>query len=345
MIQSITALRRAAALALIGTPKGYSVIGEVQLTARAAGETLLHLTNCAQLACWPVVLVNQDTINAYNKAYPARAGVRGGPDSVQQNMRDTRRTSDGAGISYSLASRLLLRAGSLGMERSMESELLDGHDWSREELRGTFGDMERVNRLLGGAGLSVRALRRLAAGAEPSQPLRILDVGTGASGIPVAMCRWARRAGRRLDVTASDYSHDVLDLPRTPGYPEIRYELADARDLNYPDGSFDIVANSLILHHLDEGESVAALTEMTRVARLGVIVNDLLRNSFGYTGARLLSQLLTGNRLSRHDGPLSVRKAYTLGECMTLCERVGLRVVRVEQFALYRFALTCVHAR
>ena len=54
--------------------------------------------------------------------------------------------------------------------------------------------------------------------------------------------------------------------------------------------------------------------EMSRVARRGIVVNDLIRGRLAWLGAWLLSHLATGNRYTRHDAPLSVRRAYTAAE-------------------------------
>ena len=90
--------------------------------------------------------------------------------------------------------------------------------------------------------------------------------------------------------------------------------MADGRTLPYPDRSFDVAHTSLVLHHLAPDAAVALLREMGRVARLGVVVNDLDRSRLGWIGAWLLGHLLTANRYSRIDGPLSVRRAYRAEE-------------------------------
>jgi len=65
---------------------------------------------------------------------------------------------------------------------------------------------------------------------------------------------------------------------------------------------------------------------MGRVARRGIVINDLRRNRLAWLGAWLLSRLVTGNRYTRHDAPLSVRRAYTLAELTSLMAAAGLRV-------------------
>ena len=79
---------------------------------------------------------------------------------------------------------------------------------------------------------------------------------------------------------------------------------------------------------------------MRRVARRGVIVNDLVRGWFGYLGAWLLTRVLSDNPLTRHDGPLSVRRAYTPVEMARLAERAGLGPVVFSGLLGYRVTMT-----
>ena len=68
--------------------------------------------------------------------------------------------------------------------------------------------------------------------------------------------------------------------------------------------------------------------EMARVARLGVVVNDLDRRRLGWVGAWLIGHLLTRNRYTRHDAPLSVRRAYRPDEMAAMLRDAGLTPVR-----------------
>jgi hypothetical protein len=70
-----------------------------------------------------------------------------------------------------------------------------------------------------------------------------------------------------------------------------------------------------------------ALTEMRRVARRGVVINDLRRGllPFVITAATVLA--LSRAHYTRHDGVLSARRAYTLPELDDLAAAAGLRPV------------------
>ncbi len=216
------------------------------------------------------------------------------------------------------------------MERLADAaELLDGPLDDRAALAGNLRDLRRVNRLLGGVALSRRAVAALAG---PASDITMLDIGTGGADIPVALLADAARRGRRLAIVAVDSRPEVLaaaraSRPGLDGVAGLTLEAADGRALPYPDASFDIVHASLLHHHLSPADATLLLREMARVARRGVVVNDLSRGRLALLGAQVLSVLLTRNRLTRHDAPLSVRRAYTIGEMRAFVVVAGLRPV------------------
>jgi len=211
------------------------------------------------------------------------------------------------------------------------AELLDGPLEDASTLAGNLRDLRRVNRWLGGAALSAKALEALAGpAAEAGTAISLLDVGTGAADIPLSLIETWRRRGRRLEVTAIDERAEVVAAarasdPRVLATPRLSFAIADGRSLPYPDAAFDVAHASLVLHHLEPADAVLMLREMDRVSSRGIIVNDLHRNQLSLAGAWLLSHLATVNRYSRHDAPLSVRRAYTLAEGHALIAAAGLR--------------------
>ena len=74
-----------------------------------------------------------------------------------------------------------------------------------------------------------------------------------------------------------------------------------------------------------------------------VIVNDLNRACVHWLGAWLLGHLLTRNALTRHDAPLSVRRAYTPREMARLLRDAGLEPRAIQRaFLGHRYALSAV---
>ena len=215
------------------------------------------------------------------------------------------------------------------MERlSHVEELLDGPLDDPGALIGNLRDLARANRWLGGVRLSAAGLAVLV---PRGTPLTVLDVGTGGADIPLALIDRARAAGTRLSVTATDSRSEVLAAavlaqPRLATTPDLALRVADGRSLPFPDRSFDIAHSSMVLHHLEPPAAVEVLREMARVARRGIVVNDLVRSRRAWIGAWLLGHLATTNRYTRVDGPLSVRRAYTVAELTSLIAAAGLRV-------------------
>lgn len=201
-------------------------------------------------------------------------------------------------------------------------ELLDEPVHDRHELEQSLDHVAAVNRWLGG-------VRALLLHLEPllTDGARLLDVGTGSADLPRRIAQAARRQQLEVRITAADLHPQMREIAaaRCAGYSEIEIDEADALALKYPDSSFDIATLSLTLHHFDGDEQLRVLRELARVARV-VIVNDLRRNRLNYLGAKLLGLTCWRvNRLTRHDGPLSVLRAFTPGELLQLSERAGLQ--------------------
>jgi SAM-dependent methyltransferase len=219
-------------------------------------------------------------------------------------------------------------------------ERMDAPDVDPGGLRRALDDIAVVNRWLGAR----RALLRHLPGALPegSAPARVLDVGTGSCDLPLAVARWAR--GRRpVLITGVDAHAATIDAARdrTRACPEIRLSRADALRLPFREGAFDLALLSMTLHHMDGPDLVRVLREIGRVARGGVVlVCELERALPHYLGARLLAATLwRRHAVTRHDGPLSVLRAFTPAELLELARSAGLHQPRVHRHPFYRLVL------
>src|SRR5262249_53249296 len=157
---------------------------------------------------------------------------------------------------------------------------------------------------------------------------------TGGADIPRALARWARRAGRPIRIVALDRDRAMLACARraSASYPEIVLLQGDALAMPVRPGSVDLVISALTLHHLEPASAVEDLAAMDRTARIGLVVNDLVRSRAAYIVVWLATRALTKNRMSRHDGPLSVLRAYTPDELRVLGRKAGLVAARVLRY-------------
>jgi ubiquinone/menaquinone biosynthesis C-methylase UbiE len=230
--------------------------------------------------------------------------------------------------------RIVGRARLAPMARAAGArEILDG-PVPVDERRRSLADVGRLNALFGGHRVTIGQVKRLVAGLPPGRRLTVLDVGTGFGDVPRALVRWCRRAGRPIRVLALDCDGATLEVARSAsrGYPEIVFLQGDALALPLSPASVDMAISSLTLHHLEPGPAQRCLAEMEAVARLGWVVNDLARSRAAWALVWLATRAFARSAVSRHDGPLSVRRAYTADEMRALCERAGLAGARVRRY-------------
>ncbi|HLJ59584.1 MAG TPA: methyltransferase domain-containing protein [bacterium] len=225
-------------------------------------------------------------------------------------------------------------------------ELMDDPACGEHELRQALRDLARINRSFG-AHAFVRAYldRALpvwrAHRAHATAPLRVLDVATGGGDVPAATARWAARRGVDVRVVAVDRHPTIVRLAReaTARHPDISVVLADARALPFAAGSFDVGVCTLALHHMSDDDSAILLRELHRLARIGFLAVDLVRGRAGHTAVWLMTRL-SRSALIRHDGPLSVRRARSVGEYRQLVQASGVPGLRVSTLPLFRVSLT-----
>jgi hypothetical protein len=196
--------------------------------------------------------------------------------------------------------------------RRIEPEILD--DQPPEAGAPSLRDLVRINRFLGGHEALRKAFRRVA----PDGPFTVLDIGsaTGDSGNVI------RAAYPRAIVTSLDYKLHHVQHAHGPKL------VADAFRLPFGSRSFTFVYCSLFLHHFEDDAVVQLLSGFREVAEQAVIVNDLERHVLPYWFLPATRWLFGWDRITLHDGPISVQAAFRRAELERLAERAGLREVR-----------------
>ncbi|MGY4645660.1 methyltransferase domain-containing protein [Cellulomonas sp. URHB0016] len=99
---------------------------------------------------------------------------------------------------------------------------------------------------------------------------RLLDVGCGPGSVTIDLA--ARlEPGEVIGVDASEAVVEIArDAAKEAGASNVTFEVADAYDLPFEDGTFDVVHAHQVLQHLTD--PIAALREMRRVTRTGGVV-------------------------------------------------------------------------
>jgi len=226
-------------------------------------------------------------------------------------------------------------------------ELLDAETLDEAELRRNLADIRRINWLLGWTAFTVGAVARHARAlahqtADERTAFSLLDVASGSADIPLAIARWAGRAGLDAHIVATDISPQIVAIAAEQavvGMPAITVERQDALALPFAPANFDIALCTLSLHHFDPAAAVRLLRGLAQVGRR-VLVFDVERSRLAYLGALALTRVLRMSDMTRHDAPASVRRAYSAPELRTLAQRAQLRNARVRVDFPFRLVLT-----
>lgn len=213
---------------------------------------------------------------------------------------------------------------------------------SLDTLRGCLHSLEQINRLTGSYRPTLqfleRALKRATARGQhftPQTPLRLLDVGSGGGDTLVRIARWAAIRRLPVDLTGVDLNPQSAilaretELRRTSRNPRlrppspIRWLTADALTLHTAPPP-DLILSSLFMHHLEDGEIIRVLRWQQATARLGWFVNDLARSPRAVRLYTVLATLLRWHPFTRHDGPVSFRRAFRPADWQRLLAAAGI---------------------
>lgn len=212
-------------------------------------------------------------------------------------------------------------------------EILDAPDVDPALARRSLRDVMLANSLMGGTRAVMYELESI----MPSLPKRatLLDVGTGMGDIPRRAREVAARRGVTLDTVGLEAAEWLAAAARTSMRAAV---VGDGRFLPFASHSVDVVICSQVLHHFFDHDAVALLQELNRVARVGVIVSDLLRSDLAVAGLWLFSFVLGFHPVSRHDGIMSIRRGFTPGELGTIVRSATGAEPRIREYLGFRVA-------
>ena len=227
---------------------------------------------------------------------------------------------------------MMIESRAIVTTRPTELEGMDEPDASQADMDASFKFIRRVNRLAGGFWAFQRAIRvALQARGHSTEPLEILDVGTGCADLPIAIVAWALRHNIPIRVTAIDphagsiaAAHECLSQ-FGPNANFIQLEQCGLDDVaqHWRKRKWDVVHAAMMLHHFPDDMVPAALASMA-CASCGLVVwNDLWRTPVSAAIVHALT--LFSSEFVRHDARLSVAKGFSKSEILRHVSRAGLR--------------------
>lgn len=217
------------------------------------------------------------------------------------------------------------------MRRVVVPELLDSDAGTPREVSNSIADLRMFNRAFGGVRAVSKLLKRVA-DQRGLNELSWLDVAGSEGFVALLTRKQLARSGTILHPVVLDRAPTHMDgqLPAVCG---------DALALPFADGSFDAVGCSLFAHHLEPDELARFAREGLRVARHALLIQDLVRHP-AHLALSYLGFPLYRSRLTRHDAPASVRRAYTEDEMHEILAHAAPGAgIEIHRYYLFRIGV------
>lgn len=201
------------------------------------------------------------------------------------------------------------------LKRNRDSELMDDCGVDGNTLRKVLEDIDRTNILLGGNRITMHGVERLIR--EHDQiSYTILDMGCGNGSMLREIVKLGRRLGVTIEAIGIDLSEKSLDIAKAASsdFPEIRYLKQDILSLTPEDLTCDILLCTLTMHHFYNENIPVFLKQFTKLAAIGIVINDLQRSPLAYHLFKGFSAIFIRTKIAKHDGLISIASGFTKTE-------------------------------
>ena len=150
----------------------------------------------------------------------------------------------------------------------------------------------------------------------PQQSYTILDMGCGNGSMLREVVILGRAMGVEMEAIGIDLSEKGLAIAKAASsdFPEIRYLKQDILALDPDDLNCDILLCTLTMHHFYDENIPTFLGQFAKLARIGIVINDLQRSSLAYHLFKGFSAIFIRTEIAKHDGLISIKSGFTKSE-------------------------------
>lgn len=215
--------------------------------------------------------------------------------------------------------------------RLEQIELLDQGIGTLHDVRQNLYEMWYMNKLFGGVrAVTQRLYTRLL---KNKTPMWVADLGIGSGRLGREISDWASQNRIDVNMLLIDISsrHLAVASEIISDRENIDLIQADALKLPFANKEIDYFVSSLFMHHFEPDMVTKLLSDLYQSVRHGIIMSDLTRSSLSLFGFRMIQPVIARHYLTKHDGLLSIRRAYTPAELLQLAHHAGIKNVHIYQ--------------
>lgn len=223
--------------------------------------------------------------------------------------------------------------------RANGREIMDNLHVSGVDLHRALRELESINYLLGGNYVTLNGLTQLLDKRQTAGDIHVVDVGCGSGDMLKLMRKLLERRKVSAMLTGIDANPNVITYAaaHTPAVCRIQYEVLDIFSDEFKKRRFDVVTGTLFFHHFTSQQLVAFFNTLKDQVSTGLIINDIHRHWFAYYAIKWLTKIFSRSPMVRHDGPLSVLRAFKRNDIVEILEKAGIRNYRIKWCWAFRW--------
>ena len=230
--------------------------------------------------------------------------------------------------------------------RNLQPELMDDPALPKPQHDLALRGLTTIHRFSGLVNRFWKGLQPLLKKAsQQNRQIKVADVGCGDGYLLRQLARKSAAAGFDIQWVGYDFSAVACALAtekaRADGV-DVRFEVFDILKSQIPE-QFDVILNSLFLHHFEADEVQTILTRFRDATTQGFIVEDLRRTVLGYLLAWNCGRLLSRSPIVHYDGVVSVEGSFSIAEIQEVLATADIKPVEITKRWPERFVLTYHH--
>ena len=210
--------------------------------------------------------------------------------------------------------------------RTNAPEIMDDFSLEGHLLLDALDKIATINRWLGGNKLTLKGVEKLIQNTPKETSICIIDLGCGNGDMLRSLAQYALKSQRNFRLIGIDANPFTLNYAKesSKDYTNIEYLSEDIFEFDFQDYPIDIALCTLTLHHFKDEQIIKIMQTLNRNANIGIVVNDLHRNTIAYRLFQLICFLFQLNPMSKEDGLTSILRGFKKKELIAFSKKLKL---------------------
>jgi 2-polyprenyl-3-methyl-5-hydroxy-6-metoxy-1,4-benzoquinol methylase len=220
-------------------------------------------------------------------------------------------------------------------KRSYQKELLDGNDIPFEDIVLNMKELDFINSNLGGHAISIEGFKKLIG---QKKRITVCEIGCGGGDNLNAINDYCIKNDIEASFIGIDINKECIDFARQHCKTKnVLFIGSDYKQVQFENGSPDIIFSSLFCHHFTDAELVKMLIWMESQSTHGFFINDLHRHPLAYHFIKIATRVFSKSYLVKNDAPLSVLRSFKKNDWERLLKAAGLNNYNIKWKWAFRY--------